>query len=130
MNSGLSLQIRQKWNRVYWEYMDFINDFFLKMGDHDSLSLLGQINVVKVFPDLFIINGFTKLIDSYQIQPNYSAIQEVFKKTKTWMEESSFNQITMPRIGSEKPGNSWENIKPLLAEIFKGTAINISVYYK
>lgn len=74
-----------------------------------------------------IFNLVTKR--NYWDKPTLETIKNSLKEMKMYCEILNVTKIAMPRIGCGLDKQKWENIKPLIEEIFADTDIEILICY-
>lgn len=119
MGSGVALQIRNKYPKVYNSYLKFFNR-------NEIVELLGKIDIVDC-GDKVVINMFSQFDfgrDS-KVYTNYSAMKLAFKRIRAYLIENNINELAMPfNIGCGLANGDWKVVSGLIDEIFE----NFNVY--
>lgn len=110
MGKGIALDIRKKYPVVYNEYVKHVNHI------NSSNVLLGTIQVVRINPQLIIVNAFTqRLYGRYHTWggENYDAICNAFAHVNILANEENM-PVYFPMIGSGYGGGNFSKISELI----------------
>lgn len=117
MGSGVALQIKQRWPKVFQSYSTFITGFKSK-----NLSPLGKVDLVNVGHDLYVANAITQDDfgrDSARRYCNYAAIHEAFKYVAS-LAGGSIERLPVhyPLVGAGLANGDWAVISDILDDVF------------
>jgi len=104
MGRGVALAIRNKWPKVYQEYR---KEYKKKQ--------LGNIQVVGVGPELFVINLFAQY--NYGLEKrhtNYSALKSCLETVSLWEKERDLDNYIPYKMGCGNAGGSWEKVSAII----------------
>ena len=110
MGKGIALDIRKKYPVVYNEYVKHVNHI------NSSNVLLGTIQVVRINPQLIIVNAFTqRLYGRYHTWgcENYDAICNTFARVNILANEENM-PVYFPMIGAGYSGGNFSKISELI----------------
>jgi hypothetical protein len=118
MGGGLALQIKNKYPKVYEEYINFIDSFA------DPKKLLGEAQMVFVDNGLYIGNIFSQFdISCIERQTDYNAVELGFKKVVKF--NSNINlPIYIPYLyGCGLGGGDWSIVSDIIEKILPTATI-------
>jgi len=129
MGSGVALAIRNKYPRVYAEYLEFCNRE--KRNGHE---LLGQVQLVEIPNDnLLVANLFGQL--KFSSEPgvrstSYDAIYESMSKLRDELiKRGNIATIGFPYgMSSVRAGADWNVIYEMIKSVFKDTNFKITIW--
>lgn len=122
---GFVLPVSKKWPLAKTEYLAAFNT--------DPKPLLGDVQIVAVEPELWVINmiGQHKITTRHskeEVPPvRYEAILTGLHKVAAFAEKEQAT-VHMPRIGCGLAGGTWDKIAPLIREAFDGKDTAVYVY--
>lgn len=122
---GFVLPLAKKWPLAQKQY--------LAAFKADPVPVLGNIQIVAVAPELWIINmiGQHKITTRYskeEIPPvRYEAIGTALRQVAAFAEKEQAS-VHMPRIGCGLAGGTWDKIAPLILEAFADGDTPVYVY--
>lgn len=130
MDGGIALAIKKKWPKVYKAYKELFQEPAYKRA-----TAQGQIQIVGVEDDLFVINlfGQSSIGDLDGFPPiRYGAIEEGFMRLASIISARKDPErqvcLHMPRLGSGLAGGSWSKIEEILYRVFSSSDVLIVVY--
>lgn len=108
MGSGVARQIRAKWPAVYDSY---------KERERDMALYLGNAQMVRVEPDVWVVNAMTQEFYGRDGERyvSYEAVKEAFTRIKPWATILSV-PVNFPLIGCGLAGGSWEIVGLIIKE--------------
>lgn len=120
MNSGIAKQIREKWPRVYDEYMH------LTLNGLVRPNLLGSVQVVGV-GDKFVANLFGQEYYGYDGQryTSYDAVYEGLKYIKEKAQALSLSVALPYNIGCDRGGADWFIVDAMIQRIFADYEVHL-----
>jgi O-acetyl-ADP-ribose deacetylase (regulator of RNase III) len=121
MNSGIAKQIRERWPEVYNNYMGFWS------SREDKSSLLGNVQIVEVSPDKFVVNLFGQEHYGYDGRryTSYDALYEGLLCIKN-MAQKYNKSIAIPfKIGCERGGADWFIVDAIIQRIFHDYEVHL-----
>lgn len=123
MNSGVAKAIRNKWPRVYTEYVSFCDCF-------PASQLLGKVNLIVISTDLVVANCFTQLYYGKDgrryadLTAIRQSLTEVFKIANDYS-----MSVAMPKIGCGLGGLNWrKEVEPLISELITEYETAVAIY--
>jgi len=129
MGSGVALAIKNKYPRVYSEYVDFC-----KQEERKGNELLGNVQLVEIPNDnLFVANLFGQL--KFSSEPgvrstSYDAIYESMSKLRDELiKRGNITTIGFPYgMSSVRAGADWNVIYEMIKSVFKNTNFKITIW--
>ena len=123
MSSGIALQIRNKWPKVYDQYISlFMNT--------SSNKLLGEVQFIKVKHDKWVANLFGQYYYGYSGErfTNYEAIYNGLEKIKKVAKRNN-KSIAIPyNMGCDRGGANWEIVCKMIEQVFNDYKVTIYKY--
>lgn len=125
MGSGLALDIKTMYPKVYTEYKEFVEKF---CGANDRKDLLGKVHLAQVGPKLWVANCFTQYFYG-KVKPlsgschlDYNALE---KCLNTLFSLQMNLPLHLPKIGCGLAGGDWKIVKEIIEkfEIKYGTEV-------
>ena len=105
MGSGIALAVKNRFPAAYEAYK------------HQDTLQLGQIIVVKIDDDKYIINAITQEYfgkDENKRYVSYDAIDIAFKSINQWMLKNSLFDLKFPAIGAGFGNGNWAIIESII----------------
>lgn len=129
MNSGVAKAIREKWPKVFTEYLKLVNEKLY--GSEKAFSLLGVVQPVTVSETQKVLNLFGQ--DKYGYDgkqyTSYDAINTCFKKIAEYCAKNDYHTIAMPyHMCCDRGGANWDVIMELLKDAFLIYPITIEIW--
>lgn len=129
MGSGVALAIRNKYPRVYAEYLEFCN-----REKRNGNELLGQVQLVEIPNDnLLVANLFGQ--KTYSSEPgvrstSYDGVYESMCKLRdTLLTMDGVTTIGFPYgMSSVRAGGDWNVIYEMIKSVFKDTNFKITIW--
>ncbi|GMO63177.1 MAG: hypothetical protein Ta2D_09940 [Rickettsiales bacterium] len=124
MESGLGLQVKNKFPNVYAEYKNYCMQYL-----SDMKALLGTIRIgytdTFLIAHLFCQNG----INSSKQTTDYDRMFECFIRLKDYMLSNDFTRLAIPyKIGCGNGGGKWEFVVEKINKAFEGMDFAIKIY--
>ena len=91
-------------------------------GDWEHTELVGA-----ALPCLDVINLVTKA--RYYHKPTLQSLQEALEDMRRYCDESGIAKIAMPQIGCGLDRLHWDDVKPVIQNVFADSDIEIMVCY-
>lgn len=109
MGSGVALAIRNKWPKVYQEYLTAPK----------GKESLGGLQLVKVLDELFVANCFTQEFygRDNKVYADKASVRRCLWGVVQFAKQESL-PLYLPKIASDRGGLSWEKIvEPMIKEL-------------
>jgi hypothetical protein len=121
MGSGVALAIKNKWPKIYKEYMK----------EAGGRKMLGHLHIISVADDLWIGNGYTQEFYGYDgkryVDP--FALDIVLHKAFMWCYLNGV-QLKSPMIGALRGGMDWETeVRPLFEKYETKFGSEAEIFY-
>jgi len=113
MGAGIALSIRQKWPKVYKEYLDLCNQF-------TSEELLGKAQLVEIRKNVYVANIFGQCLQCCNEMPTkYDKVRIALEELKTHPVMSKFCALFMPKfMGCCRGGGDWDTYLNIVLSVF------------
>lgn len=118
MGAGIALVIKNKYPKVYSDYIDFINKY--SKGHETNHWLLSKVVYTEVHDKLIIASAFTQYSygNNGQRYVSYDALDHAFKNIADKSRETGLS-IKFPMIGAGLGGGNWNIISTIIEENLK-----------
>lgn len=119
--SGFVLALSEKWEEPEEKYMKLLNETPNAKGNKD---LLGDIQIIKVEPDIWVCNLFSQ----HGIKSQYNeiparpwAIERGLHSLQERINKNDWHNHTvhMPRLACDRGGLTWEQVEPIIQDTLK-----------
>lgn len=124
MGSGVAKAIRARFPAAYSQYLGLCQS-------NPPKSLLGKAQLVAVGygPNRFVANCFTQEYYGYdnKAYASLEAIRTSLSEVAEFAEKYDYS-VAMPPIGCGLGGLSWEDVGPMVEEIFSSKRVRFAVY--
>jgi O-acetyl-ADP-ribose deacetylase (regulator of RNase III) len=118
MGKGLAYQIRNRYPKVYDEYIKYINE---------NKDLLGKINIVEVNNNLFVVNLFSQFY--YGTNNKNGSIRAIEQGMRELFSIADIDELHIPKIGCGLGGLDWDTeVKELINKLSKEFNCVFKVY--
>lgn len=120
--AGFVLAVSKRWPEPEAAYRAWYHARTHKDASGDGRFLLGQVQVVGVLPDTWVVNmiGQEGMRTGSNGPPiRYAALRECLLKVAQIASEKKAS-INMPRIGCGLAGGRWEMVEPIINEALGG----------
>jgi O-acetyl-ADP-ribose deacetylase (regulator of RNase III) len=129
MGAGIAFAIKQKYPKVYNEYMKW--DIQTKQSGKRFLPL-GECQFVNVKPDLVTICnmiGQHGVMGSFNSKPpiRYEAVDKCLQQVATFCQNNSA-KVVGPKFGAGLAGGSWLEIEKLIIKNLSQQDISVTIY--
>lgn len=124
MGKGIALQVAKKFPHVTSCYKEKV-----KLAKENNISLLGQIQVVSIIgkENQYIVNLFGQDRYGNGKQTDLTAVRRGLLKVRQLAEPYGLS-VAMPyNMGCGNGGEKWENVYPIIEDIFGNTNINVEI---
>ena len=125
MGSGVAKQIRDKWPRVYDNYVSYCYDY--AACTHE---LLGECQLVQINDNQYVANLFGQNKYGYDGKryTSYDGIYDALVSLAFQMENNNMNSIACPyRMSSDRGGADWNVVLAMIESVFKDTDVTIEI---
>lgn len=126
MGKGLVVQIKRKYPNVYKEYIDICNRY-------KPNELIGKVLLVKT-EDGYVANIFgqkeiAKSKYNETVYTDTNALIQGIIKVRELAIKNNLSVAIPTHIGCGLANGNWEEIKPLIEDVFDGWSINVKFYH-
>lgn len=132
MGGGIAKAIRNKWNSVYAQYVNYCKNF-----DY-SKALLGKCQIcitgeapTKLVANLFGEYSFTESVAPYENRhTDYDALKLALINLREFCKDEEITEIGIPyKLGCGLAGGDWDGVVyPMIQEIFSDDSIKLFIY--
>ena len=128
MGAGLAKQIAQQYPIVKEEYLEFCNAFDSKK------SLLGKLHLVDTRERKLVANVFGQMeikknrLDK-KVYTDFEALKTGLERVRKFAEMQSMSVAIPTYIGCGLAGGNWDEIKPMINNIFVGSGVKVKFYH-
>lgn len=124
MGKGLALQVAKRFPHVAHCYKDKV-----ACAKENHISLLGQIQVVSIVgkDNQYIVNLFGQNNYGNGTHTDLTALRRGLLKVRTIAEPYGLSVAIPYGIGCGLGGEKWENVYPIIEDIFSKTNINVEI---
>lgn len=124
MGKGIALQVSKRFPHVTRCYKDKC-----QLAKENNLSLLGQIQVVLISgkENQYIINLFGQDKYGNGRQTDLTAVRRGLLKVRQLAEPYNLSVAIPYYMGCGLGGEQWENVYPIIEDVFGNTNINVEI---
>ena len=118
LGKGIAVEFNNRFNikeRIRGAYPIYLADFRESKKQGDCIRIDRVFNLV------------TK--ERYYDKPTYQSITEAIKKLRKMCDTYQLHKLAMPKIGCGLDRLEWGTVKKILEQEFKGSDMEITVYY-
>ena len=126
MGSGIAKQIREKWPRVYDNYVSYCYDY--AACTHE---LLGECQLVQINDNQYVANLFGQNKYGYDGKryTSYDGIYDALVSLASQMKDNNMNSVAFPyHMSSDRGGADWFIISMMITAVFKHTNVQIEIW--
>lgn len=126
MGSGVAKQIRDKWPRVYDNYVSDCYDYITC-----TYELLGECQLVQIDDYQYVANLFGQ--DHYgkdgKRYTSYDGIYDALTNLAVQMMDNGMESVAFPyKMSSDRGGADWNVVLAMIESVFKNTDITIEIW--
>lgn len=136
MQSGLALQIADRYLKVTTEHTELCN-YYKNERLYSSLEdLLGMVQFVEIGKDKYVCNIFSQLDYNRNYgkvkekHTNYKALAIALHELKRQAKENNLSVALPYNLGSDKGGGDWKVVEALIEEAFEDYQVTIYKFKK
>lgn len=126
MGGGVALTVKKKYPFTYRKYMELCD---VKSKD-ERKNLLGKIQAIRNDDGVIIINMFSQYsYGSAGLFTRYDQFRDCCVAIKEFMENEGLKELAMPyKIGCCRGGGHWDEVLPILEDVFGGDDMYLNLF--
>lgn len=124
MGSGIALQVKKKWNKVYQSYKALCDT------NLDS-NLMGVAQTVGIGERKAVVNLFGQKNYGYngQRHTDYEALYRALESVSDMARKYNLSVAIPSKLGSDRGGADWNIVYSMIESVFKNHTQPIVIYY-
>lgn len=127
MGAGLAKQIAERYPIVKEKYLEYCNKYIRE-------SLLGELHLVdtkegKLVANVFGQMGIKKNSLDKKVYTDFEALKLGLERVRNFAEVQSMSVAIPTHIGCGLAGGDWDEIKPMIENVFKGSGVDVKFYH-